>query len=581
MKRVIGYVRVSTDKQDLQRQKVLITKYCESMGYSLVRFIGEKVSGAKADRSGLAELLTISKKEADLIIVSELSRISRQDDIMTVISEIDSIRKNGLDLYILDTDTAINAADNIGGLEVIQLVFKAVGNADERKKIASRMKTGRYTKLVKNHYAFIGGRVPFGFDAIANPLYNEKSANDKEPKTILQPNSEQIEILKLMYTKIVNGYTLHRLAKYIIDNNISVFNSKDFASYQALIYKLLFNPLYIGKRTYNGEIFEIDPVISVDLFNQAKKALNNNRWEISSSEKNFNPLKGLLYCSCGRSMYLTTCKGYDYYKCGKKKDDADNIICSNKGVKSGTAFKAVWVASKSLLYQEEFNIKTTEKEQILLNDMNIVKAALVQLKDELTAKEKESKDTINKIENLTNLNLINVFEKKYNETESAISVLKERIIKKEKEYTKIADKYNETTQFSKDAKLEGLDLEAKSELLHKIIDKIVWYSDTLRKGFLDITYKNGFKEVIMIQTDKAHPLIMQLPSEFKMNPETRKVGIERKQPSNINKPFNFETKYEEFGFNELIKNFGEVEEWVITRMGQPIKLTHYFLCNSW
>ncbi|MFR5959732.1 MAG: recombinase family protein [Bacteroides stercoris] len=28
MKRVIGYIRVSTDNQDLERQRVLIRKYC-------------------------------------------------------------------------------------------------------------------------------------------------------------------------------------------------------------------------------------------------------------------------------------------------------------------------------------------------------------------------------------------------------------------------------------------------------------------------------------------------------------------------------------------------------------------------
>ena len=37
MKRVIGYIRVSTDNQDLERQRVLIRKYCENKGYSLLR----------------------------------------------------------------------------------------------------------------------------------------------------------------------------------------------------------------------------------------------------------------------------------------------------------------------------------------------------------------------------------------------------------------------------------------------------------------------------------------------------------------------------------------------------------------
>lgn len=35
MKRVIGYVRVSTDKQDRARQKALITEYCANNNYNL------------------------------------------------------------------------------------------------------------------------------------------------------------------------------------------------------------------------------------------------------------------------------------------------------------------------------------------------------------------------------------------------------------------------------------------------------------------------------------------------------------------------------------------------------------------
>jgi len=563
MKKVIGYVRVSTDKQDLQRQKVLITKYCESMGYSLVRFIGEKVSGAKSERSGLAELLTVSKDEADLIVVSELSRISRQDDIMNVISQLNSIRVNGLDLYILDTNTAINAADNMDGLEVMKLVFKAVGNADERRKITERMRTGRYTKLVKNPYAYVGGQIPFGFKTIDNPNYNEKSANDKEPKTILIPDEEQVKVLEMMFTKIANGFTLHRLAKYMIDNGMTYFKSKKFVSYQGIISEIIHNPIYKGERQYSGETFIIKPVINVELFEAANEALNSNRWMVSTSNNHFNPLKGILYCSCGRSLYFTNCKDYNYYKCSKKLNDAKEVICNNKGLRAETAFKAIWIAARTLLYQDKFNIKTTEKENLLQNDINIVKSALVTFKNEVKAKESEKEDIINKIQNLTNLSLISVFEKKFDSLESEIAELNEKITKKEIELNKLESKYNEIKQISIDEKLDSLDLEAKSELLHKVVEKAVWYSDTLRKGFLDVTYKNGYREVIMIQTDKTHRLIMQLPSTFTLNPLTRKVGAMMMKPT-ANK-FSLEQEYTEYSFKEFLDNFGEVEEWIIER----------------
>ena len=76
------------------------------------------------------------------------------------------------------------------------------------------MKTGRYAKLIKNPYAYIGGQVPFGFKVVPNKLYDEKVTFDREPKSLLEENKEEIGILEMMYGKIASGFTLHRLAKF-------------------------------------------------------------------------------------------------------------------------------------------------------------------------------------------------------------------------------------------------------------------------------------------------------------------------------------------------------------------------------
>ena len=57
MKKVIGYIRVSTNHQDLERQKVLIKKYCEENGFTLIRLIEDfGISGADRERAGYLEL---------------------------------------------------------------------------------------------------------------------------------------------------------------------------------------------------------------------------------------------------------------------------------------------------------------------------------------------------------------------------------------------------------------------------------------------------------------------------------------------------------------------------------------------
>lgn len=102
MKRVIGYIRVSTDNQDLERQRVLIRKYCENKGYSLLRIEEDyAISGTVSNRNGLNSILNITNSVADMVVVSELSRLSRQDDIFETLTQIHTIIRN-VDLVILD-----------------------------------------------------------------------------------------------------------------------------------------------------------------------------------------------------------------------------------------------------------------------------------------------------------------------------------------------------------------------------------------------------------------------------------------------------------------------------------------------
>lgn len=544
MARIAGYIRVSTDKQDLQRQKLLIEKYCEKNSHELVRLIDEKISGAKTDRTGLNEVLELTNKDADIVIISELARLSREDDILDVMYEINAIRKNGLDLLILDTDTWIRTTDKIGGMQVMQLVFTAVGNAEERKKIADRMKTGRYAKLIKNPYAYIGGQVPFGFKVVPNKLYDEKVTFDREPKSLLEENKEEIGILEMMYGKIASGFTLHRLAKYMIDNGIIISNG-NLANYQTLISDVLHNRLYIGERIYKGETFDIRPVIRKSLYDSAIAALEKNRWTVSYSS-NYNPLKGLLFCTCGRSLYYTNCKNYKYYKCYKKKDDSGNQICKNSGVKAEAAFKAIWNAAKNMIVQEEFQIQTSEREAQLKQEWQIAYDALAKIQLDLIRKDKELSRITDTIAALDNVNLIKTFEKKYEDTEKEIEELKRRKSENGKTIMNLVKRIEELAKLEKDEKLDALSLEFKSEMLHKVIEKAIWCSDRLRKGFLQITYMNGLVETLLIQTDKTHSIILQLPTTIQLDLNQRKVRVDG----------------EFYSFEKFLKTF-DYSEWII------------------
>jgi DNA invertase Pin-like site-specific DNA recombinase len=74
---VVGYLRVSTTDQDLEKNKTDILQLANNHDLGRVRFVEEKISGKVCWRNRkLAEVLG-SLQANDAIIVSELSRLGR------------------------------------------------------------------------------------------------------------------------------------------------------------------------------------------------------------------------------------------------------------------------------------------------------------------------------------------------------------------------------------------------------------------------------------------------------------------------------------------------------------------------
>ena len=78
----IGYARVSTQDQNLDRQRDQLRQDgCE-------RIYEEKVSGARSDRPELGRLLD-ALREGDVVVVAELSRLSRSvKDLFSIVGQI-------------------------------------------------------------------------------------------------------------------------------------------------------------------------------------------------------------------------------------------------------------------------------------------------------------------------------------------------------------------------------------------------------------------------------------------------------------------------------------------------------------
>ena len=273
MKRVIGYIRVSTDNQDLERQRVLIRKYCENKGYSLLRIEEDyAISGTVSDRNGLNNILNITNSIADMVVVSELSRLSRQDDIYETLTQIHLIIRN-VDLVILDEpDKVYEAGKTINLADFLMLAIKAYGAADERKKIVSRMATGKYSKLQAFPLMRTDGNVPTGFKAVPNPDYIRGAT----PKMLLVEDKESMDMVKDIFNYISNGLSLGQTAKKL--NMLGYRTSKGNPFNAQAVRYVINDPIYNGVRHWKGMRLEI-PVkfISDEIWNLAHKKVQENK----------------------------------------------------------------------------------------------------------------------------------------------------------------------------------------------------------------------------------------------------------------------------------------------------------------
>lgn len=82
---IIGYARVSTTDQNLDRQISMLKEYgCE-------KIIEEKFTGTVRDRQGLQTLMNVIRAN-DIVVVESISRLGRKTiDILTIIQEFEDI----------------------------------------------------------------------------------------------------------------------------------------------------------------------------------------------------------------------------------------------------------------------------------------------------------------------------------------------------------------------------------------------------------------------------------------------------------------------------------------------------------
>lgn len=97
--KTIGYLRISTNDQDLEKNKSAILNFANDKGLGRIHFVEEIASGKASWRNRKIATVLEDLKEGDAIIVSELSRLGRS---MLECMEILSISaQKGISIYAI------------------------------------------------------------------------------------------------------------------------------------------------------------------------------------------------------------------------------------------------------------------------------------------------------------------------------------------------------------------------------------------------------------------------------------------------------------------------------------------------
>ena len=208
MKRVYGYVRVSTEIQkekdnSIKNQITHIEDYCNRYDLELIQIFSDNgISGMKKNRDGLMNLFNNLKKDKiDCLVVYSLSRLGRK--LTDVIEFVNTLSNNGIKF--------ISLKENFNTEEVVgKLMMNILGSINEFELdiLSQRISDVKQYKKSKNEV--YTGKILFG-------KYKRKNK--------LVSNPYELRILKLIKKlREVESLSYQKISDHLNGNNI---NSKE------------------------------------------------------------------------------------------------------------------------------------------------------------------------------------------------------------------------------------------------------------------------------------------------------------------------------------------------------------------
>ena len=134
--KTIGYIRVSTNQQDLSKQKHLLLTYAQKNQWLIHEFIEVEVSSRKSPTKRKIDILLNTLKAGDRLLVAELSRLGR--NMLETLSIINTLTKKEIDIIFIRQP---ELSTNLSHSKLLLAIYSYFAET-EREYISMRTKQG-------------------------------------------------------------------------------------------------------------------------------------------------------------------------------------------------------------------------------------------------------------------------------------------------------------------------------------------------------------------------------------------------------------------------------------------------------
>lgn len=395
MQKAIGYIRVSTNQQDFERQRDEIVEYAKRNDFTIVKFFEDKHSGSDYDgRVGFQELLIYLDDNPDMkaVIFDEVSRMGR--DTAQQVTTYKALAKKGIKIYTRGKgEFGSNKEDSL-----LFTVLSAIADY-EKQTIIDRTSSGR-RKVVKDGATQISNR-PYGYDLV---LTKKKDRKVISRQSVLI-NEEEAKVVGRMFEIVDEGGTVSDIRKYLSKERIKTY-SGGYAWGQSSILRILHSTTYYGdwqwgKYYKNGKsefslskrendklvIVNVPAVISKELFNRVQEKLAANRSTLNPrNTKKIYMLQGLAYCQCEHALnhYNEARTNQRIYRCSQRNvEGVSSKTCPVKSLKADFLEKMLLSELKERIEDPKFFKESR------MNALKALKSPLADIESKLERLEKQ------------------------------------------------------------------------------------------------------------------------------------------------------------------------------------------------